>query len=144
MKKMVTCLISYLKIQTRRYWQPSLKLLKFFRQFFLFLCKSISRLAHPMKCTWSSRFCNVLSFILYFRVSQYKEFHNMDTRNLALCLWPTILRIDFMSYDKMATGTKVPAEIVQTLIEQCGFFFHGEDEVWHREKSLFHFSQDVW
>ncbi|OWF54503.1 Rho GTPase-activating protein 190 [Mizuhopecten yessoensis] len=63
------------------------------------------------------------------RVSQHRETHNMDTRNLALCLWPTILRIDFMSYDKMATGTKLPAEIIQTMIEQCGFFFHGEDEV---------------
>ncbi|XP_033752621.1 rho GTPase-activating protein 5-like [Pecten maximus] len=63
------------------------------------------------------------------RVSHHKDTHNMDTRNLALCLWPTILRIDFMSYDKMATGTKLPAEIIQTLIEQCGFFFHGEDEV---------------
>lgn len=53
----------------------------------------------------------------------------MDSRNLALCLWPTIIRIDFSSYDKMAQGTRIPPEIVQTLIDQYGFFFHGENEV---------------
>jgi len=52
----------------------------------------------------------------------------MDSKNLALCLWPTILRMEFVSYDKMTQNTKIPAEVIQTLIEQCGFFFHGESE----------------
>lgn len=53
----------------------------------------------------------------------------MDSKNLALCLWPTILRMEFVSYDKMAQSTKLPPEVIQTLIEQVGFFFHGEPEV---------------
>ena len=61
-------------------------------------------------------------------LSQHKDKHSMDSRNLALCLWPTILRMEFVSYDKMAQNTKVPAEVIQTLIEQCGFFFHGKSE----------------
>ncbi|CAC5425486.1 ARHGAP5 [Mytilus coruscus] len=61
-------------------------------------------------------------------LSQHKEKHSMDSRNLALCLWPTILRMDFSSYDKMAQSTKIPGEVIQTLIDQCGFFFHGEAE----------------
>ncbi|VDI61758.1 Hypothetical predicted protein [Mytilus galloprovincialis] len=61
-------------------------------------------------------------------LSQHKDKHSMDSRNLALCLWPTILRMDFSSYDKMAQSTKIPGEVIQTLIDQCGFFFHGEPE----------------
>ncbi|XP_048781294.2 rho GTPase-activating protein 5-like isoform X4 [Ostrea edulis] len=65
------------------------------------------------------------------RVSQFKATHNMNSSNLAICLWPTLLRIDFTgkTYTDMTQMTKLPAIIVQTLIEQCGFFFHGEDEI---------------
>lgn len=65
------------------------------------------------------------------RVSQHKATHNMNSSNLAICLWPTLLRIDFTgkTYTDMTQMTKLPAIIVQTLIEQCGFFFHGEDEI---------------
>lgn len=65
------------------------------------------------------------------RVSQHKSTHNMNSSNLAICLWPTLLRIDFTgkTYTDMTQMTRLPAIIVQTLIEQCGFFFHGEDEI---------------
>ncbi|XP_062601720.1 rho GTPase-activating protein 190-like isoform X2 [Saccostrea cucullata] len=65
------------------------------------------------------------------RVSQHKATHNMNSSNLAICLWPTLLRIDFTgkTYTDMTQMTRLPAIIVQTLIEQCGFFFHGEDEI---------------
>nr|XP_022293223.1 rho GTPase-activating protein 190-like isoform X5 [Crassostrea virginica] len=65
------------------------------------------------------------------RVSQHKSTHNMNSSNLAICLWPTLLRIDFTgkTYMDMTQMTKLPSLIVQTLIEQCGFFFHGEDEI---------------
>lgn len=63
------------------------------------------------------------------RVSEHRETHSMDCKNLALCLWPTIIRLDFNSYDHMAKATKLPADIVLTLIERSDFFFHGKDDV---------------
>lgn len=70
-------------------------------------------------------------FVVICRVSQHKATHNMNSSNLAICLWPTLLRIDFTgkTYTDMTQMTRLPAIIVQTLIEQCGFFFHGEDEI---------------
>lgn len=69
--------------------------------------------------------------VVFCRVSQHKSTHNMNSSNLAICLWPTLLRIDFTgkTYTDMTQMTRLPAIIVQTLIEQCGFFFHGEDEI---------------
>lgn len=45
------------------------------------------------------------------RVSQHKSTHNMNSSNLAICLWPTLLRIDFTgkTYTDMTQMTRLPA-----------------------------------
>lgn len=62
-------------------------------------------------------------------VAEHQEFNNMGSRNLAKCWWPTLIRLQFKSYEKMVQCSQVPEDIVQTLIEQCLFFFHGGNEV---------------
>ena len=53
----------------------------------------------------------------------------MSSKNLAICWWPTLLQPEFQSFEKMTMVSKLLEEIVQTLIDQHGFFFYGEDEV---------------
>ncbi|KAH9518728.1 Rho GTPase-activating protein 5 [Bulinus truncatus] len=73
----------------------------------------------------------VLKYIIshLFKVSQNHEFNSMNSRNLAKCWWPTLIRLQFKSYEKLIQGSQVPEDIVQNLIEQCAFFFHGGNEV---------------
>lgn len=63
------------------------------------------------------------------RIGQNADKNSMDSNNLARCWWPTILRMEFTSFEKMTMLLRIPEDIVQMMIEQCGFFFHGEDEV---------------
>ncbi|GFR73472.1 rho GTPase-activating protein 190 [Elysia marginata] len=62
-------------------------------------------------------------------VAQHQEFNNMGSRNLAKCWWPTLIPLQFKTYEKMIQCSQVPEDIVHTLIEQCPFFFHGGNEV---------------
>ncbi|GFN96255.1 rho GTPase-activating protein 190-like protein [Plakobranchus ocellatus] len=62
-------------------------------------------------------------------VAQHQDSNNMNSRNLAKCWWPTLIPLQFKSYEKMVQGSQVPEDIVHTLIEQCPFFFHGGNEV---------------
>ncbi|XP_074660547.1 rho GTPase-activating protein 190-like [Tubulanus polymorphus] len=62
-------------------------------------------------------------------VTEHQLENNMDSRNLAIVWWPTILRPDFTSFEKMAESSKFLEEIVFLFIEQYGFFFYDKDEV---------------
>ena len=53
----------------------------------------------------------------------------MDSKNLARCWWPTLIRMEYDSFEKMTKYSRIPEEILQTLIEQCSFFFHSGNEV---------------
>ena len=53
----------------------------------------------------------------------------MDGRNLSRCWWPTIMRMEFTSYESMLQFSAYPEDIVLTLIQQCHFFFFGGNEV---------------
>ncbi|XP_076471931.1 rho GTPase-activating protein 190-like isoform X2 [Babylonia areolata] len=64
-----------------------------------------------------------------YRVSERQEENNMDERNLSRCWWPTIMRMEFASYESMLQISPLPEEIVLTLIHQCHFFFFGGNEV---------------
>lgn len=64
------------------------------------------------------------------RVCEHQAEHNMDGRNLSRCWWPTIMRMEFASYEAMLQFSMYPEEIILTLIQQCNFFFFGGDEVW--------------
>ncbi|XP_064602991.1 rho GTPase-activating protein 35-like isoform X2 [Liolophura sinensis] len=73
----------------------------------------------------------VLRFLITHlnRVSQNAEFTNMDCRNLGVCWWPTLLRQDIASLDKITEVSNICVEVVHLLIEQAGFFFYNADEV---------------
>ncbi|ESO97484.1 hypothetical protein LOTGIDRAFT_115014 [Lottia gigantea] len=63
------------------------------------------------------------------RITQNYQYNNMDSGNLAICWWPTLMRLEFKSYENMALYTRYPVEILMTMIEQCNFMFHEGDEV---------------
>lgn len=66
---------------------------------------------------------------LVSRIGRHYDTNNMDSKNLARCWWPTLIRMDFQSYGELTYNSRIPLEILQTLIEQSGFFFHGENQV---------------
>ncbi|BFZ15995.1 hypothetical protein BsWGS_19034 [Bradybaena similaris] len=74
---------------------------------------------------------DVLKYIIshLYTVAQHQEFNSMSSRNLAKCWWPTLIRLQFKTYEKLVQGSQIPEDIVQILIEQCPFFFHGGSEV---------------
>ena len=55
----------------------------------------------------------------------------MDSKNLSICWWPTLMWPEITSMDTMMLTTRPLEELVQLLIEQHGFFFRGESEVSH-------------
>ncbi|XP_071104673.1 rho GTPase-activating protein 190-like isoform X3 [Haliotis cracherodii] len=63
------------------------------------------------------------------RVSEHSEHNSMDDSNLARCWWPTLMRVEITSYEQMGQYSVFLVNIMQTLIEQYNFFFHGGDEV---------------
>lgn len=62
------------------------------------------------------------------RVSRHSSENAMDTKNLAICWWPTLMRPEITSLDTMFLTTKPLEEVLQLLVEQFGFFFYGEEE----------------
>lgn len=73
----------------------------------------------------------ILKFLIchLHKVSEHHRDNNMDTRNLARCWWPTIMRMEFPSYEAMLQYSAYPEDIVLTLIDQYNFFFFGGNEV---------------
>lgn len=68
-------------------------------------------------------------FCCCFRISEHQHENNMDSRNLSRCWWPTIMRMEFASYETMLQFSGFPEDIVLTLIQQCNFFFFGGNEI---------------
>ena len=68
-------------------------------------------------------------FCLNFRVTKHSDENSMDSKNLAICWWPTILRPEFTSFETMTLASKLLEDIMATLIEQFGYLFYGENEV---------------
>lgn len=53
----------------------------------------------------------------------------MDSKNLAICWWPTLLPLEFsdmMMFERMRPHLE---DSVQTMIDQFRFLFCGEEEV---------------
>jgi len=55
----------------------------------------------------------------------------MDSKNLAICWWPTLMWPEITSMDTMVLTTRPLEELVQLLIDQHGFFFRGETGLAH-------------
>lgn len=51
----------------------------------------------------------------------------MDSKNLAICWWPTLLPIEFTDMMRFETMRPYLEDIVQTMIDQYPFLFCGEE-----------------
>ncbi|XP_058840161.1 rho GTPase-activating protein 190, partial [Topomyia yanbarensis] len=71
----------------------------------------------------------ILSFIFqhFVRVSENSKLNSMDSKNLAICWWPTLLPIEFTDMMRFETMRPYLEDIVQTMIDQYPFLFRGEE-----------------
>lgn len=71
----------------------------------------------------------ILSFIFqhFVRVSENSKLNSMDSKNLAICWWPTLLPIEFTDMMRFETMRPYLEDIVQTMIDQYPFLFCGEE-----------------
>ena len=97
----------------------------------------IVRLSTRFVCLIAGTVCtrHIVGLLLYvfyafvFRVSEHAIDTCMDSRNLAICWSPTLLRPLITSLEQVTVIMKHLEEIVYLLIEQHGFFFYEESEV---------------
>ncbi|CAB4058760.1 ARHGAP5 [Lepeophtheirus salmonis] len=77
-----------------------------------------------------TNFC-VLKFIFqhFVRVTELSKDNCMDSKNLAICWWPTLLQYEFEDLGKFEAVRPHMEEVVQTLIDQFRFLFCGQEEV---------------
>jgi len=73
----------------------------------------------------------VLKFIFqhFVRVSEQSKVNCMDSKNLAICWWPTLLQYEFGDLAKFEMMRPHLEEVVQTFIDQYRFLFCGLEEV---------------
>ncbi|XP_058176550.1 rho GTPase-activating protein 190 [Anopheles ziemanni] len=71
----------------------------------------------------------ILSYIFqhFVRVSENSKLNSMDSKNLAICWWPTLLPIEFTDMMRFETMRPYLEDIVQTMIDQYPFLFRGEE-----------------
>lgn len=74
---------------------------------------------------------SVLKFIFqhFVRVSERSKVNCMDSKNLAICWWPTLLQYEFGDLAKFEMMRPHLEEVVQTFIDQYRFLFCGLEEV---------------
>ena len=63
------------------------------------------------------------------RVTRHSSSNSMDSKNLSICWWPTLMWPEITSMDTLMLTTRPLEELVQLMIDQHGFFFRGETEV---------------
>ena len=71
-------------------------------------------------------------FLFYccaFRVTERSKENCMDSKNLAICWWPTLLQYEFGDLSKFEAMRPHLEDIVQTLIDQFRFLFCGQEEI---------------
>ncbi|XP_018330563.1 rho GTPase-activating protein 190 [Agrilus planipennis] len=71
----------------------------------------------------------VLKFIFqhFVRVAENSKLNNMDSKNLAICWWPTLLPIEFSDMGRFEQMRPYLEDIVQTMIDQYPFLFCGKE-----------------
>lgn len=61
------------------------------------------------------------------RVSENSKLNSMDSKNLAICWWPTLLPIEFTDMLGFESMRSYLEDIVQTMIDQYPFLFCGQE-----------------
>lgn len=63
----------------------------------------------------------------FLRVSENSKLNSMDSKNLAICWWPTLLPIEFTDMLRFESMRPYLEDIVQTMIDQYPFLFCGQE-----------------
>ncbi|CAG0897252.1 unnamed protein product, partial [Cyprideis torosa] len=73
----------------------------------------------------------ILKYIFnhFVKVCKCSRQNSMDSRNLAICWWPTLLPYDFNDMSRFERMRPNLEDTVQTMIDQYSFIFCGEEEV---------------
>jgi len=73
----------------------------------------------------------VLKYIFqhFVRVTERSKINCMDSKNLAICWWPTLLQYEFGDLGKFESMRPHLEDVVQTFIDQYRFLFCGLEEV---------------
>jgi len=73
----------------------------------------------------------VLKFIFqhFVKVTESSKENCMDSKNLAICWWPTLLQYEFGDLGKFEAMRPHLEDIVQTMVDQYRFLFCGQEEV---------------
>ncbi|KAL1130270.1 hypothetical protein AAG570_013208 [Ranatra chinensis] len=71
----------------------------------------------------------ILKFVFrhFVRVSENCKLNSMDSKNLAICWWPTLLPIEFSDMGRFEQMRPHLEDIVQTMIDQYPFLFCGKE-----------------
>ncbi|XP_068917100.1 rho GTPase-activating protein 190 isoform X2 [Tenebrio molitor] len=71
----------------------------------------------------------VLKFVFqhFVKVAENSKLNNMDSKNLAICWWPTLLPIEFSDMGRFEQMRPYLEDIVQTMINQYPFLFCGKE-----------------
>ena len=77
----------------------------------------------------SNNLLRIRNIILYRRVTERSKINCMDSKNLAICWWPTLLQYEFGDLGKFESMRPHLEDVVQTFIDQYRFLFCGLEEV---------------
>ncbi|XP_059615370.1 rho GTPase-activating protein 190 isoform X2 [Phlebotomus argentipes] len=71
----------------------------------------------------------ILKYIFqhFVRVSENAKLNSMDSKNLAICWWPTLIPIEFTDMGHFEQLRPYLEDIVQTMIDQYPFLFCGKE-----------------
>lgn len=71
----------------------------------------------------------ILKFIFqhFVKVTENSKLNSMDSKNLAICWWPTLLPIEFNDMGRFEQMRPYLEDIVQTMIDQYPFLFCGKE-----------------
>ncbi|CAH0764837.1 unnamed protein product [Diatraea saccharalis] len=70
-----------------------------------------------------------LDYLLHHfaRVADNAKLNSMDSKNLAICWWPTLLPVQFSDMGRFEMTRPYLEDIVQTMIDQHPFLFRGKE-----------------
>lgn len=69
----------------------------------------------------------ILTEFFYCRVSENSKLNSMDSKNLAICWWPTLLPIEFTDMMRFESMRPYLEDICQTMIDQYPFLFCNKE-----------------
>ncbi|XP_014212996.1 rho GTPase-activating protein 190 [Copidosoma floridanum] len=74
---------------------------------------------------------DVLKFVFqhFVKVAENCKLNSMDSKNLAICWWPTLLPITFEDLGKFEAMRPYLEDVVQTMIDQYPFLFCGKEAI---------------